>query len=275
MIPAELQVALLGEAGKAADRVHLIGESRFGNRAYGLRGPGPRARFVRPRRGSRGSMDHAPTRIFLRPIGSPLTVGMAGLAIGSLVQSGFDLRWIAPTQAHDVGLILLAVPFVLQLIACVYSYLARDGAAGACTGALATTWAAIGLVHLVSVPGSRSGALGLLLLAAAGTVALSAVAVSFGKPLPALVFLAAATRFALAGIYQLGAGSFWRDAAGICGLVVIGLAAYCLLAFELEGQQRTPVLPTFRRGRGASAVGDGVPAQVDGVAHEAGVRQTT
>jgi hypothetical protein len=29
-----------------------------------------------------------PTRIFLRPIGSPLTIGMSGLAIASLVQSG-------------------------------------------------------------------------------------------------------------------------------------------------------------------------------------------
>lgn len=220
-------------------------------------------------------MNEAPAQIFLRPIGSPLTIGMAGLAIGSLVQSGFDLRWIATTQAHEVGLILLAAPFVLQLIACVYSYLARDGAAGAAIGVVATTWAAMGLVHIVSVPGSRSGALGLLLLAAAGTLALSALAVSSGKPLPGLVFLAAAVRFALAGIYELGAGSFWRDAAGICGLVVLGLAAYCVLAFELEGQKRTPVLPTFRRGRSAIAIRDDAPAQMDGVAHEAGVRQTT
>jgi hypothetical protein len=35
---------------------------------------------------------------------------MSGLAIASLVQSGFDLRWIAVTQATEVGLILLAVP---------------------------------------------------------------------------------------------------------------------------------------------------------------------
>jgi hypothetical protein len=198
---------------------------------------------------------------------------MSGLAVASLVQSGFDLRWIAASQAHEVGLILLAVPFVLQLIACVYSYLGRDGAAGAAVGLLATTWAAMGLVHLTSVPGTRSGALGLLLLAAAGTLALSAIAVSSGKPLPGLVFLAAGIRFALAGVYQLGAVAFWRDAAGICGLVVLALACYCLLAFELEGQKRAPVLPTLRRGR--AALGDGVAAQMDGIAREAGVRQTT
>lgn len=200
---------------------------------------------------------------------------MSGLAIASLVQSGFDLRWIAVSQATQVGLILLAVPFVLQLLASVFSYLARDGAGGAQLGVLATTWGAMGFVHIVSVPGSRSGALGLLLISAGAMLACSGFAVMPAKPLPALVFLIAALRFGLAGVYQLGATSAWRDAAGIAGLVVLGLATYCVTAFELEGQQRRPVLPTFRRARGAVAISHGLPAQVDGVAREAGVRQTT
>jgi uncharacterized protein len=170
-------------------------------------------------------MNGSGATVFLRPIGSPLTIGMSGLAIASLVQSGLDLRWIPVTQAHAVGLILLAVPFVLQLVACVFSYLARDGAAGAAVGVLATTWAGVGAVHLISSPGSRSGAMGLLLLAAGGVLALSALAVCVAKPLPGLVFLASAVRFALAGIYELGATSAWRDAAGIVGLVVLGLAS--------------------------------------------------
>jgi hypothetical protein len=117
--------------------------------------------------------------------------------------------------------------------------------------------------------------MGLLLLAAGGVLALSSVAVSVAKPLPGLVFLGAALRFALAGVYQLGAAPAWRDASGIIGLVVLGLAAYSVIAFELEGQQRKPVLPTFRRRLGAAAMRDGLAAQVDGIAHEAGVRQTT
>jgi uncharacterized protein len=199
---------------------------------------------------------------------------MSGLAMASLVQSGFDLRWIAVSQATQVRLILLSVPFVMQVLASAFSYLARDGAGGAQLGVLATTWAAIGLVHIVSAPGSRSGALGLLLVSAGSMLACSAIAVTSSKPLPALVFLVAALRFALAGVYQLGATSAWRDGAGITGLVVLGLATYSVLAFELEGQQRRPVLPTFRRARGAVALSEGLPAQVDGVAHEAGVRQT-
>jgi hypothetical protein len=35
------------------------------------------------------------------------------------------------------------------------------------------------------------------------------------------------------------------------------------------------VLPTFRRRLRAVALRDGLEAQVDGIAHEAGVRQTT
>lgn len=214
-------------------------------------------------------------RIFLRPIGSPLSLGMSGLGIASLVQSGYDLHWVAKDQSVKVGLILLAVPFVLQGIASVLAFLARDGAAGTALGVLGTSWLAIGLIHVSSHPGHRSGALGLMLLASAGMLALAAVAVSTAKPLPGSVFLIEAIRFALAGIYQLGAARAWGDAAGILGLVLFGAAAYAVLAFELEGQQRRPVLPTFRRGRGRVAVLGTADAAVADVQHDPGVRQTT
>jgi succinate-acetate transporter protein len=220
-------------------------------------------------------VDQARAHIFLRPIGSPFTVGMSGLAIASLVQSGFDLHWLGRNQGHQVGVILLAAPFVLQLLACVFAYLARDGAAGAALGVLACSWAAIGLVHLVSPPGSRSGAIGLLLLSAGSVLALTAVAIVSLKPLPALVFLLAAVRFALGGLYQLGAAGAWRDAAGLIGLVVLGLAAYCVLAFELEGQRRASVLPTFRRGIARLTAGADLGTDIAGVAREPGVRDTS
>ncbi|MGH2928254.1 MAG: hypothetical protein ACRDL8_08630, partial [Solirubrobacteraceae bacterium] len=110
--------------------------------------------------------------IFLRPIGSPLTLGTSGLAIASLVQSGLDLGWVSPRETALSGLILIAVPFVLQLIASLLAYVARDGATGAALGVLATTWLAMGLVHVVSGSSAPSGALGLLLVAAGGTLAI-------------------------------------------------------------------------------------------------------
>lgn len=213
-------------------------------------------------------------RIFLRPIGSPLTIGMAGLAIASIVQSGLDLRWIAVTQGHDVGLILMTMPFVLQLLACVFSYLARDGATGAAVGVLSVTWLGDGVIHLTSAPGSRSGALGLMLLCSGAVLCLTATASASTKPLPGTVFALAGCRFLVAGIYELGASSVWQHAAGIIGLVVCGIAGYCVLAFELEDQQHRPVLPTFRRSRARVALLGSPEQRVDGVSGEAGVRQT-
>ena len=124
------------------------------------------------------------------------------------------------------------------------------------------------------LPGSRSGALGLLLLCAGAVLCLSAIASAAAKPLPGAVFALAGLRFLLAGVYELGAPSAWQHAAGIIGLVICGLAGYCVLAFELEDQRHWPVLPTFRRGAARAAV-LGEPAQrLDGVSSEAGVRQT-
>jgi succinate-acetate transporter protein len=213
--------------------------------------------------------------VVLRPLGSPLTLGMSGLAIASLVQSGVELHWTPPDQTFQAGLILVAVPFVLQLLACIFSYLARDGATGAAVGVLATSWLAIGLIHIAAKPGATSAALGLLLLAAGGALGAAAAAIASSKPLPGAIFAAAALRFAIAGVYQLSTITFWEHAAGVLGLLVTALALYATLAFELEGQRERPVLPTFRRGRAAAAIRDGAGSDRDRLVTEPGVRETT
>jgi uncharacterized protein len=200
---------------------------------------------------------------------------MSGLAIASLVESGVALKWVPESETVQAGLILIAVPFVLQLLASILSYLARDGAAGAATGVLSSTWLALGLSHVTAGTGRPIAVMGLLMLATAGVLALSAVAISVGKPLPGTVFMLAALRFALSGIYELSGVSVWQSIAGVAGLVVCAGAAYCVLAFELEGQQHRTVLPTLRRGRAELAMSDGAAGQLDGVGREPGVRQTT
>jgi hypothetical protein len=212
-------------------------------------------------------------RIVLRPIGSALTVSMSGLGIASLLESGLALHWIAADEVAQVGLALIAVPFVLQLLACVFSYLSRDGASGAAVGVLSTMWLAIGLVHLSTGTVSRNGALGLLLLGAGVALAMSATAVSLANPLAGIVFLLAALRFLLAGVYELGGALAWQHVAAIVGLMISLLASYAVLAFELEGRARRPLLPTFRKSVQPDAVhegGDPLPA----VAREPGVRRS-
>ncbi len=215
-------------------------------------------------------MDPSEVRIFLRPIGSPLTIGMSGLAIASLVLSGLELGWIAKSESHQVAIILIAVPFVMQTLASVYSYLARDGATGAALGTLGSAWLGLGLVLLSSRPGTTSGAVGLLLLAAAGALGLSALAVSLAKPLIGATFLIAALRFAVGGIYQLSRVSAWQHAGGIAGLVMTGLALYAVIAFELEGELHRTILPTFRIGPGKAT--PAARGEAETLAAEPGVR---
>lgn len=187
-----------------------------------------------------------PARVFVRPIGSPLALGLCGLAVASLVESGLDLSWIAISQTPYVGIAVLTLPVVLPLIASVLAYLAGDAATGTAAGVIATTWLSLGVVQLVDSPDATSGALGLMLIAAASLLALTAVSVSIAKPLPALLFLAAALRFALTGVYHLSSDQGFQRASGVVGLILFVGALYTVLAFELE-DQRKPLLPTFRR----------------------------
>ncbi|HEX5224170.1 MAG TPA: hypothetical protein VFW29_03470 [Solirubrobacteraceae bacterium] len=216
-----------------------------------------------------------PAVVVLRPIGAPLTVGLAGLGIASLCESGLGLGWIAASETTSIGLVLLAVPFVLQILACVLSYLARDGAVGANVGVLATAWLALGLLHLHSGSPARDGAAGLLLVAAGAVLVVSSAVIVSANPLAGSIFILAALRFVAAGVYDLGGSETFQHAASIVGLVVAVLALYAIAAFELEGQRRHPVLPTLRTGTGREAVLGSGAEQLDGVAHEAGVRKAS
>lgn len=195
----------------------------------------------------------------LRPIGSPVPLGMAGLAGACLVTSGQELGWISVTQSHQVALALLAFAFPLQLVASILAFLGRDAVVGTTLGVLAVTWLGDGLIHLSMPPGTQSGALGLLLLISAALVAAGSVSAAGQKLVPALVFAVAAVRFTLLGVYNLNGSGGWKDAAAASGLALLVLAAYTVLASQLEDAHERTILPMGRRGHG--------------VASEAGVRE--
>ncbi len=214
-----------------------------------------------------------PARIFLRPIGAALPLGLAGLTCGSIVVSGLELGWVGQPERAEVGLIVLAFAAPLQLLASVLCFLARDATAGTGFGILAGSWASIGLVFVHAPTSKASEALGLLLLGSGTLLALTAAVELRSKVIPAATLGVAAARFLLSGLFDLTASTGFQHAAGIAGLVVAGLAAYTVLALELEDAQDATVLPLFRRGRGRAALEGDFASQVEQAANEPGVRE--
>jgi hypothetical protein len=140
-------------------------------------------------------------------------------------------------------------------------------------GLLFGTWLTTGLVLAFSTPGSVSGGLGLLLIASAATLLVPVLVAVANKPLISAVLFLAAARFGLSGAYELGAGTGWRDASAVLGLVLAALAWYAACAFELEAVQHRPALPTFRTGRRSSPVPGAGAVPSPRVLREAGVRE--
>jgi succinate-acetate transporter protein len=209
----------------------------------------------------------APARIVLRPIANPLPLGFLALAAGTLLVSGLQLAWLAPSDGSDVALILLAFVFPLQLVACVFGFLGRDIAAGTGMGLLAGTWLSIGLVTLTAPrPGATSDALGLFLLLAGAAMLVPFAVAAAGKLAAAAVLGTTALRFLLTGLYQLTGSSGLKQAAGIAGLILLAVALYAALALALEDARDDTVLPVGRRGAGTLDGG------FDGLERSAGVR---
>jgi succinate-acetate transporter protein len=192
--------------------------------------------------------------VFVRPLANPLPLGFLALAGGTLLVSGLQLEWLAPTDGAEVALILIAFVFPLQLVAAIFGFLARDVVAGTGMGILAGTWLSIGLVRLTGEPGSTSDALGLFLLLAAVAMLVPASAAATAKLAPLAVLGTTALRFATTGLYELTASDGWKAAAGVVGLVLCALAVYTALAMALEDALRRTVLPVGRRA-GARDIG--------------------
>ncbi len=215
----------------------------------------------------------ARTGVFLRPLGAPLPLGFMALAVATFVVSGEQLGWIPESERRVVGLILLAAPLPLQLIASVLAFLARDGSAASALGVQGATWGAIGLVFVVAPGRATAGALGLLLLASGLHCTLTGLVTGTSKLIPGLVVFVTGVRFALTGVYQLSGTGSWQDAAGAVGLALAALATYAAVAMDVEDAKGRTLLPLLRRSIGKRSLEGGLPAQVEGVENEPGVRR--
>ncbi len=213
------------------------------------------------------------TIVSLRPLGSPMPLGLAGLAVATFLYAGFQLGWVAQSERAVVGALLIAFPVPLQLTASVLIFRARDGAAASAMGILAASWLSIGVGLILSAPASVTGALGLVLLAAGTALVLTALSTGLTKLVPAAVIVLAGVRFMLGGVYELGAGEGWQDASAGTGLALAGLAFYTAFAMQLEDACGKTVAPLGRRGAGERAMTGSLDDQASGVEHEAGVRE--
>jgi succinate-acetate transporter protein len=211
-------------------------------------------------------------RINVRPLASPSTIGLFGLAAGTFVLSGLQLGWVDKEQGQQVALVLIGFSFVSQLFAAVVATLARDGAVASAMTMLSLTWLVIGLEMWFGQPGATSRALGLLLIVSCVTMTLIGLAAAMSKLVPAVVFLTASLRFGLTAVYQLSSDSVWKTAAGVVGLVLAALAVYTGWAFLLESAAKKTVLPLGRRKAGEVALHGGLLDQMKDIANEPGVR---
>lgn len=211
-------------------------------------------------------------RIFLRPIGTPLPLGFVGLAVATAVLSSFNLGWIPTAEQHQVGLVLMAFAFPIQLVATVLLFLVRDAPTGAGVGVLSVTWLALGLLLVTGRPGSLSATVSIFLFAAAAALIPAVLTASISKLVPAAVMAAAALRFVLTGIWERLGGTAWQHAAGWEGVVLAALALYAALAADLEGLFHRTVLPMGRHGRGRRTMRQDLRDQVPELEREPGVR---
>jgi hypothetical protein len=213
------------------------------------------------------------TRVVLRPLATPLPLGFLALAIGSALLSALQLHWIATSAGPQVATVLLAFVAPIEGLTAIIAFLIRDVVMATLLGLLAGSWAATGVLLKEGSPGVRSATLGILAIAVATALLVPVATASWSKPAAALIGLVAAARFAVTGIYELGAAPGWQTATGVVGLVLVATALYGSLALALEDAQHRAVLPVSRRNTSRYAMSGELSHQLQGLPSEAGVRQ--
>src|SRR3954454_8933203 len=147
------------------------------------------ARLETPAENSAWEALERQVRINVRPLASPSTIGLFGLAAGTFVLSGLQLGWVAIAEGKQVAVVLIAFAFVSQLIASIVATMARDGVVASAMAVLALTWLVTGFEIWIGRPGATSKALGLLLIVSCVAMALVGLTAMRTKVVPALVFL--------------------------------------------------------------------------------------
>jgi succinate-acetate transporter protein len=214
----------------------------------------------------------ADARIMLRPIGSGLPLGFYSFGIGMLLLATEAIGWIPVAEQKNVGMMLMAFVFPLELLAAIMTFLARDTLSATTLGLFAASWLTIGWSYLASPPGQKSVTTAVYLFGFATAVLLLALLATMGKPFFTALLLVACARMVLDGYYEIGNSHVWSTASGGCGIALAALSMYGGTALALEDARRRDVLPLFRRGNAERAFA-GYRQQLEQLESEPGVRQ--
>jgi hypothetical protein len=216
---------------------------------------------------------HPQVRVFVRPYGSSVPLGVLAFGIGMFMYAALDAPWVKAADTKTIGVMLVTFVAPLQLVATIIAFLARDTTAGVSLGLFAGAWATTGVLTLLSEPGKLDAAVGYFLIAFTIAALVLACVAWMGQPMFALLLTLSSTRALLSAIYELGGGRGWNQVGGWLACGIFCVAMYMGLAFLLEDAKGHAVLPIGRRGSSREAIEGDLAAQLKGIAGEAGVRK--
>jgi len=210
-------------------------------------------------------------RIMLRPMASPMPLGLYTVAIASVLVSTLQSGIINQGQRSDVALLILPA-FAIQIIVGIACIAARDSIAATLMTSLAGTWLADALFYLFGNAGS-SGAVAVFDFTFCVFVGMIAV---IARPKAALfaVLVVAAPRFLLSGLAAATGNTAISKVAGSLGFLLAAVAMYTAFALLIEDVRGHTVLPIGRSGPARDAIEGTIESQTAGYEHMAGIRRT-
>jgi succinate-acetate transporter protein len=221
--------------------------------------------------GSRNVINN--TRITLRPIASPLPLGLLAVMTGGVLLACEQIGAFPPQDQKTIAFLLLGFVVPLELLATIFCFLARDTVAATGLGLFSGAWLASALTLMNAPPGQTDKAFGVFLLTLAAGMFVIVSGASFGKAGAALVMVFGAARFAVTGLYELLGGTGIEHAAAMIGFALAATALYTALATEVEDVRGERKLPLGRRAHAAKAFDEPFATQLETLEQEAGVRQ--
>lgn len=219
-----------------------------------------------------GAEAYERTQIVLRPLASPLPLGLFAFAVGNVLLAISQLGGFGPADTRVTMMMLATFIALPQFLAAVIAFLTREPVVATLLGLLAVTWPTDLAVQEFTGQ-TTSAPRGALFLAVAGVLVMLSVPGLAAKPLLSGVVLIAALRFATGGLYDLTASVGWERTSGAVAVAVAGAAAYLAMVLAFEDVRHRTVLPVGRLGaESRSAMESGLAAQAGSLPQEAGVR---